>query len=373
MKKINLTANKKENEHFFFGYYDLQPYSADNSMHLAHKVGFMDRAPRKGDFAEIGFIRTNSGTFVPLAETRAWNFQQGALTQWFQDGRSVVFNDFDGEKYVSRAVDLSGKEIARYERPFACISRKADKALSVNFSRIYDFRKGYGYFNIPDEHRTVGAPDDDGIFSVDLDSGKSKLIFSYADMKEAFREAPFTDMKLVVNHITFNPSGTKFVFLLRNFGEAEKKWGTVLAVADLKGNIKKLTNFEVNSHYSWRDDDVLMIYSGLPEWGVYFIDTVSGKRERLFDPLCDKDDIHCNYSPDRSCFIGDGYPQNDMRSLYFYDFASKRSKELLKVFSMPVSDVDIRCDLHARWSADGSRISYDTTENGCREIMQIFL
>ena len=38
-----------------------------------------------------------------------------------------------------------------------------------------------------------------------------------------------------------------------------------------------------------------------------------------------------------------------------------------------VKDIDIRCDLHARWSRDGKRISYDTTENRKREIAEIML
>ena len=62
-----------------------------------------------------------------------------------------------------------------------------------------------------------------------------------------------------------------------------------------------------------------------------------------------------------------------MRSIYYYDFEKKRSRELIKVFSAPVKDIDIRCDLHARFSDDGKRISYDTTENYRREIAEIIL
>ncbi|MGN1077006.1 MAG: hypothetical protein ACI4ST_00685 [Candidatus Gallimonas sp.] len=373
MKKVNLTLRRKEDENYFFGYYDLQPYSSDNLFHLTHKTFFMDRIPTPQDVAEIGYLRTDDFRYVPVAQTRAWNFQQGAFLQWYEEKRSVIFNDFDGENYISRIVDLNGTERKRFNRPFASVSLKSHSALSVNFSRIYDFRRGYGYCNLPDPWKDVTAPAEDGIFRLDLRTGKEDLLLSYRRMKELFEEKPFTDAKIVVNHVTFNPSGTKFVFLLRNFCESGKKWGTVLAVSDLFGNVVKLTGFEVNSHYSWKDDDTLMIYSGLPEWGIYFIDTTTGKRERLNDPLCDRDDIHCNYSHDRLRFIGDGYPQNDMRSLYYYDFRTKKSRELCKVYSVPVKDPDIRCDLHARWSRDDTRISYDTTENGVREIMQVVL
>ena len=111
-----------------------------------------------------------------------------------------------------------------------------------------------------------------------------------------------------------------------------------------------------------------MIYSGLPEWGIYFFDTITKNKRRLDDPLADKGDIHCNYSPDKRYFIGDGYIEGDgKRYLYFHDFEKRTTKPLFGVYSKPV-ETDIRCDLHARWNAAGNMISYDTTENGVRQI-----
>lgn len=57
---------------------------------------------------------------------------------------------------------IDGKEIDGYDCPFATINSKSGKAVSVNFSHVYDFRRGYGYCNIPDPFANVNAPDDDG-------------------------------------------------------------------------------------------------------------------------------------------------------------------------------------------------------------------
>lgn len=370
MKKINITPN--DGMHYFFGYYDLQPYDKTYQKHLTHRVSFTGRNPEQGEIAELGYIDLATNTFICLATTCAWNFQQGAMLQWFEDGESIIFNDYDGEKYISRVVGLDGKEIKRFCMPIATLSPDRKKALSINFARIYDFRSGYGYLNKKDLFFEEKAPVNDGIFLLDLEKNQAKLIVNYAEMKKGFEEEPFTSQKLVVNHINFNPSANGYVMLFRNMEGS--KWGTVLAVGDLKGNFKKLTNFEVNSHYSWKDDETLMIYSGLPEWGVYFINVESGERARLYDPLCDAGDIHCNYSPDRSCFIGDGYPdKNNERSLYLYDFATQSSKILLSVHSEPPTVVDARCDLHARWRQDGKEISYDSTENKRREIFRLLV
>ena len=372
MKKKIITPD--DGYEYFFGYYDLQPYDSDMKRHLAARSRFADRIPKIGDELEVGYIDLDSGAFVRIATTSAWNFQQGALLQWF-DNDSVIFNDFDGEKYISRVVSVDGRELRQYDRAFATVSLKSKKAISLNFARIYDFRPGYGYCNVKDPLFDVLAPESDGIFLTDLESSETKLLMSYAEMKTVFEEKPFTDEKLVVNHINFDPSGEKCVFLLRNFPKSGKRWGTVLAAIDLNGKVTPLTRFEVNSHYSWKDSRNLMIYSGLPRWGIYFFDTETGERTELNDPLCDYDDIHCNYSPDRSCFIGDGYPdKKDNRTLFYYDFGKKRSKALFSVYSLPDGGcTDIRCDLHARWSPDGSRISYDTTENVRREIAEIVL
>ena len=84
--------------HYFFGYYDLQPYSSDGNKHLCHRVSFIDRLPTGEDTAEIGYVDIDSKSFVHLATTHSWNFQQGTLLQWFERDKTVVFNDFDGKK-----------------------------------------------------------------------------------------------------------------------------------------------------------------------------------------------------------------------------------------------------------------------------------
>ena len=372
MKSQIITPN--DGYEYFFGYYDLQPYDDCQKFHLAHRVRFRDRHPNATDIAEIGYIDLATKRFVKLAETRSWNFQQGALLVWFESGKSVLFNDFDGEKHISRVVDMQGVELRRYDYALGSVSPDRTKGLAINFNRIHDFRKGYGYSNIKDPFYGVKTPADDGIFLVDLQTGKGKLLASYADMATAFQEEPFTTGKLVVNHITFNPSGTGFVILLRNFPVDTPKWGTVLAVGDLDGNFKKLTDFQVNSHYSFKGDGQIYIWSGLPEYGVYVFDTQTGERERLRTPVTDKGDIHVNCAPSGNCFIGDGYvEEGGVRSIYRYDFDKKEIEKLISVYSEPVTDTDIRCDLHARFAPDEHRISYDTTENGKREIAQLIL
>src|SRR3972149_4639961 len=70
-------------KHHFFGYYEKSPWNASQSLLLAHEASFNDRAPNAEDRLAIGIIHTqDNNRFQPLAETAAWNWQQGAMLQW---------------------------------------------------------------------------------------------------------------------------------------------------------------------------------------------------------------------------------------------------------------------------------------------------
>ena len=380
MKKKNITP--RDGYHYFFGYYDLQPFTSDGARHLSHRVSFFDRMPTAADLCEIGYITVADSTFHRLGDTRAWCFQQGALLQWFDRDESVVFNDFDGEKYIARVLDMQGNELRRFDHPLVTLHREKNVALSMNMSRVYDFRPGYGYCNIPDPNASVNNPTDDGIYITDLESGARRLLISYTALAEKLEEKPYTDCKMVVNHINLDPTGTRYVILYRNFSQDGTQWLTKLAAGDLFGNVWSLTPFTYNSHYHFRDEKTLMIYTcpvktremPAPKGGLYMIDTDTGEAERLDYPISDHNDIHCLFSPDRSFMIGDSYPnEKKERMLYYHNFKTNTSGELFRVHSEPVKPGDIRCDLHARLHTDGKTISYDTTENLRREIMLVML
>lgn len=365
------TISPEDAYHYFFGYYDLQPFDKASKRHLAHRTAFADRIPDGDDVVELGYIDLESKVFHKLAESHAWNFQQGALLQWFDD-ISIIYNDFRNGEYcaVILNVDTGAERILC--APLAHLSADRKWGLSINFPRVWDFRPGYGYCNTRDPYFDVAAPEQDGIFLVDIEKNTSRLILNYRQLAEAFPEEPFCSMKLVVNHITFNPSANRFLFLLRNFPEPGKKWGTLLATADRDGgNLRKLTNYEVNSHYHWKNDREIMIYSGLPTWGVYFFDDETGERQMLDHAMINEDDIHCFYAPDRSCFIGDGYWDKDSyRSMFLYDFETRIGKRILRIYSQPNTLVtDIRCDLHNRFNPEGTVVSFDSWHNDRREIL----
>ena len=59
---------------------------------------------------------------------------------------------------------------------------------------------------------------------------------------------------------------------------------------------------------------------------------------------------------------------DDMLRLTGYNLETGAYRQLLQSRTMPPPITDIRCDLHNLFAFDGKYISYDTTENGCRQI-----
>lgn len=360
--------------HYFFGYYDQNSYHIDGCCHLAHRVEFMDRLPEKDDICTLGRIDLETGEFEPFAETTAWNFQQGALLTYNTANYDEVFYNVRTKDDFATCIHNLATGDKRYtDRACACFSADGKLGLAVNFCRIFDFRPGYGYAGKRDPWFDIPTPEDDGVFLVDMETGKSQLIISTAEMVKQFPNAELDGEKFVVNHITFNPSGNKFLMLLRNFvSQPGKPWLTSLIVSDLEGNMENRLPFTMISHYHWKDDDNLLLYAHINDRdGLYLIDTTSDACYYYTDPQL-KWDIHCLYTPDRRYFVGDGYPMDGVhRNMFLVNTETDECIRLVSDISVQPSITDIRCDLHNRWNPQGTKISFDSTRNGRREILEI--
>jgi len=367
--------------HYFFGYYDLQPWSGDGQYHLCNRVDFMDRLPTATDSAELGMIRMCDREFIPLASTHAWNFQQGAMLQWnpAKPDEEIIYNVRPGDSFQCAIQNIITGETRHLPRPLANVSQDGRFGLSSSFSRMFDFRPGYGYAGIDDPNANTPAPEDDGIFLVDLASGEDKLVLSLAAISELFtKKFGANTPKIVINHITFNPAGDRFVFLARSMpmpGVQDESWLTLAATCDANGgNIHVMGNCFAASHYIWRDDSHLLIYAemeGAWKMGLSLVEDQSGKFE-LKQPEFFIFDGHCTYSPDKNHILYDSYPDADgYRKLLVYSIQEQKGLLLADLFSSQRKDrvsEETRCDLHPRWNRDGSAISFDSTHEGHRHV-----
>ncbi len=356
--------------HYFFGYYDLQPYSYDEKKHLANRVSFVDRIPVESDIAQLGYLE--DGKFVCVSETTAWNFQQGSLLQWYDD-YSVIHNHRDKDGFCSVIKDIRTQTVKRLPMPIANLSADRKWGLAVNFGRIYAYRAGYGYDGLVDKGASINAPEDDGVFLVDTHTGKAELILSYKRIRDEFIPEEYKDSKILINHITFNPSSNRFLMLVRTFTIApDGQLTTMLLTSDIEGkDVRKLTEFQINSHYFWKNDEEFIIWSRLNDgFGLYYINDKTGEIRKSTDEMMNRGDFHCNYTPDRKFIFGDTYPRKGYDWMLRHHVESAETDVAFKMKRNP-SPQDARCDMHARFSPSGLKMSVDTFNCEWRQICEI--
>jgi hypothetical protein len=345
----------------------------------------MEAGRKAEDVARLGIMPLDKeGSFEPFAETYAWNFQQGSMLQWLASAPDTcLYNVYEKGEYGACVHNVRSGARRTLPRPVANVSRDGTKAVCINMSRVFDFRPGYGYEEIADPHRSVPAPEDDGVWVMDLATGANRLVLTLPQMVQFLeREGiALNGAKVVVNHITLNPSASRFLLLLRTFPELGKGWRTFLLTAAIDGSdLRNHPTWDMASHYHWRNDDEMLfwIFMGPEKKGALAVISDRTGTRTAVDPGFFKADGHCSYSPDGRWILYDSYPDatpDAMRGLMLYSLDRKEGKVLGRFRSerMSAASVDLRCDLHPRWMPDGKSITFDSIHEGYRGVYSMDL
>ncbi|MBI3971026.1 MAG: hypothetical protein HY332_07025 [Chloroflexi bacterium] len=81
------------------------------------------------------------------------------------------------------------------------------------------------------------------------------------------------------------------------------------------------------------------------------------------------EDGHCSYSPDGNWLLTDTYPRRKpYRTLILSDLRTGRRIDVGRFLSPPEITGEIRCDLHPRWSQDGTLVCFDSVHEGSRQL-----
>ena len=130
----------------WFSYYDKFQFDPTDRYALGMRVDFEHRLPTEEDVVALGMIDLADGNrWIDLGQSRAWCWQQGCMLQWRPGSdREVVWNDRDGDGYVSRVLDVETRKMRTLPRPIGTLSPDGKLALCEDYSRIWNFRAGYG-------------------------------------------------------------------------------------------------------------------------------------------------------------------------------------------------------------------------------------
>ena len=366
----------------WFGYYDKFQFSPDNRFVLGNEVTFEGRSPKADDAIRIGMVDLQDGDrWIELGATRAWNWQQGCMLQWRPGSDTeVVWNDREGDRFVARVLDVKTRRLRTLPGPIYNLSPDGQTAIAPDFRRLNDCRPGYGYTGIDDPNRDVKAPDNAGIWRMDMASGRSELLFSLADaVKLPFtgrKEAAFTpEAKHWFNHLLFNTDGTRFFFLhrWRNSGPPMSTFHTRAFTCDRDGkDWFCLDPHGRTSHFIWRDPWHVMAWAWHPSHAdKFYLFKDRTEQVEVVGPEEMPVNGHNTYLPGRNneWVLNDTYPDRKRcQNPYLYYLPTRRKLPLGHFVSPLAYAGEWRCDTHPRSSRDGRWVCIDSPHNGGRQM-----
>lgn len=362
--KINTSKKfdiiKYKDSDVFCGYYDVSPFNSFDD------ILFIRRFPKREDVDICIRSTENESDIKIIANTYAWNWQQGCRLRWFpQSDDKIIFNIFEKGEYGARLIDKQGNHIRDFCCPIYDLSNDGHWGLTLNFERLGVMRPGYGYAcqpYIPNDLR------EESIGIVNLETNIIEERISYFEIGSVLsRNTDFSNC--YVNHLSFSPDNKKFLFfwieIKNNYHQAS------LLVYDIER--KEIIPLETNekvSHYVWIDNDSILCTSYKNSATCrYYIYKIKTRAKEEYCPNSLREDGHP--SIDSGCkILTDTYPdKNGFQYLYIVD-SEKDSKEILfKVYMKPVANGETRTDLHPRFNNDHTKICFDANYNGNREIV----
>lgn len=373
-----ISPDDKEHE-YFFGYYDKSPWDITDRYMLCMRAKdtWSDVSPK--ETADILLIDTQKNEddkdrVKRIAETRAWNVQQSCMLQWLGPDYSsrVLYNDFRDGDYVSVILTIATMEEKVIPTPVYSVSSDGKFALTLDFSRLYNLRPGYGYYNVPEKTKDVALPDTTAIWKVDLETGEVTDLLKYTDFANFQPRPEMQEAGAVhkVNHIMLSPNGKRFMVLYRWF-IGERKY-TRLITCNVDGtDMYVLSDDDMVSHCFWKDDDHIIAFENKKKSGTGYYLMKDKTQEYVHCWPEMTGDGHPSYSPDRSLVVTDSYPDRArVASLRVMnaDIEKNEVNVVARVFAPFKYDNDTRCDLHPRWNHAGDKICFDSIFEGHRGL-----
>ncbi|MDZ4818414.1 MAG: hypothetical protein SGJ20_05515 [Planctomycetota bacterium] len=388
LKIEQLTSGTK---HHFFGYIgqcQTIPWNASGRYIVGMEIDRIDRLPKPEEAASIILIDTqNDNKLLHVDRTHAWNPQQGTMFYWnpLAAETQFFFNDRDvktGDVYTV-LYDIEKKQRVREYR-FADtpignggVAANGSAFLALNYGRLARLRLVTGYPKARDWSQDEIAPENDGLFMVDIKSGAKRLLVSYRQLEDKLKQKN-PDLKhtgLFINHTLWNRDADRIYFFVRGNwdGKAGKRINTPCSIhAD--GTHLTLHDQHIGGHPEWAEGSLLIggkvMQDGKQEEQIlYDVDTrkIVG---RLGTPeMFPRPGGDVSLSPDGNWFVNGyshhGHAKNYYTVLRRSDGAFARSPGIDK----GTYSGDIRIDPAPCWNRTSDAILVPgIADNGTRQI-----
>ncbi|MBT3481204.1 MAG: hypothetical protein HN457_07245 [Opitutales bacterium] len=376
-----ITSGKKHHIFGYIGQCRTIPWNASGRYILGLELDFIDRMPKPEDAATVFVVDTQKNNrIIRLDKTHGWNPQQGTMFYWNPNNaeHQFFFNDRDvdtGQVYTVLYDVQKRKRVREYRFDDASIGNggvafDGSNFMAINYGRLARLRLVTGYPEALDFSKEDIAPTNDGIFAVDIASGKKRLIVSYRQMEDVLKKhgmhSPHTG--LFINHTLVNRDSNRVYFFARaNWTRmpGEKKKGERVNVPFTVGidgsNLTPHTQF-IGGHPEWDLGNVMigsLKEDGKLEQTRYDTNTrkIIGRigTKRMFP----KPEGDIALSPDANWFVN-GYKPKDDSTENFFSVYHRPTGAFVRSPGIPKGvrseNRDVRIDPAPRWNRTNDQI-----------------
>jgi len=376
-------------KHHFFGYIGqckTVPWNASGRYILALQTDFQDRMPGPSDAAEIVLLDVQHDyNPIVIEHTRGWNPQQGTMFYWdpLAPETRFFFNDRDPVtgKVFAVHYDIGGGPPGKRVREFrfddtpvgnSGVAQNGGKFLAINYARMARLRPVTGYPETYDWTVDEKHPENDGIFKVDVASGRKDLLVSFKQLRDALvsKHPNVDDKALFINHTLWSRNDDLIYFYVR--GDFDKK-------------------DRINQPYTIRPDGtglapLSVFIGGHPEWApghqvigcadkkqvVYDVDErkiVRTLGDRTIFPNAEGD---IALSPDGQ-WLANGYREGTRSAYVFYRMDGTEVHNVTAFEQTGYTSGDLRVDPSPCWNRDGTQILFPSLTNDADHSRQLFI
>ena len=377
--------------HHFFGYIGhvrTIPWNKSGRYIVALRASFQDHMPGPDEPADIILLDTRNGYAVrKVDETRGWNPQQGTMLYWNPAAAETqfFFNDrdrttgkiftvlFDVEKNVRV------REYRFQDTPVANsgVAQKGGAFLAINYGRMARLRPVTGYAKANDWTTGLAHPADDGVFRVDVATGKKKLLVSFEQLRDALAGTyPFVkDTPLFINHTLWNRENDRIFFFARGGWRKDRQRGEKRINQPFLVNPDGTGLLRMQQHIG-----------GHPEWGPgrQMIGAV-GRNQVVYDTnlqkvvkmlgtpaILPRPEGDIALSPDGSWFVN-GYRRSGKTSYVLFRLADGVHVRTKAFDQHGWTSGELRNDPAPCWNRNGTQVLFPSIADDEKKTRQLFL
>lgn len=353
---IKIPSKEKET---FGGYYDRPNINHDRVI-MHRSTSDTSRKPSPESSIQLLIKDLKTGKETIIGETRCYNWQQGCRPQWLTDDL-IIYNTFTEGEYRACVFSLSEEDTVKTFSYPVQDAFGTEFFLSIDYSSLQRLNPDYCYRNTLPK---VKGMEDNGIWKTDFETRKTVLLHSLASLTDCGHQDIFDHCQHTANHVMISPDGKSFIFIHRYF-QGKRRFDRLM-LSDFQ-QLKVLVNEGMVSHCHWIDNERIIgffRYQGID--GFYICNISDGSiipcqemNSVAFGdghPACHGDWIVFDTYPDKS----------RMQHLFLFNLSTRQIIPLLEVYQGLKYMGESRCDLHPRFSDDGSHISFDSVFQGKR-------